>query len=551
MRRALAVIAALALVAASPASAPRSGTPAHLTAGAASVTIDDFSDGARGWSVTRGTITRRRTIDGEPVLTISGGSISHPLAADSTVSMDLQLSPGAVADVDLGRAGRLHLQADRGRLLAAESTRVHRSAAPHGWYRLEAATAGAGAALDGQAVTTEAANSGRFAVDVSRGSASVRAFIAAPASDPKGLLLQRLAWLHTRTPAGKQPIGMGLDKRLRFSRSWTRGFWPGSLWQAFDLTHSSMFERWATQATRENFGAEHADTHDLGFMYERSSATAYDQLCTHSAASADCKAFRRSAITAADSLLKLAATNSAVGTIPTSSHVRCTGCTSDDESDTIVDSVMNLPLLYWASRVTGDSRYRDVAARHAHVVAADMVRADGSTWSSMVNRRSDGAFVRFDTHQGYRDDSTWARGQAWAIYGFSQGAVALNDTGLLDTAERTTRYVMNRLPTPAVPLYDYDAPASAPHDVSAGVITAAGMLQLADACEALAAACDPAPAGARSYAHRLLTASLAALGKRPPLGFLGHQVYGLGGKSHWDDDAELIFGLDFALEGLA
>jgi unsaturated chondroitin disaccharide hydrolase len=311
-----------------------------------------------------------------------------------------------------------------------------------------------------------------------------------------------------------------------------------------------MFERWAIRATRENFGAERADTHDLGFMYERSSAAAYDHLCVRHATSSDCRAFRRSALTAAGSLLRLAATNSAAGTIPTSSRPTCKGCTSTDEADTIVDSVMNLPLLYWASRVTGDPRYNDLASRHAHIVADKMVRADGSTWSSMHNRRSDGAFIGFHAHQGYRDDSTWARGQAWAVYGFSTAAAALSDATLLDTAQRTARYLMNRLPTPAVPLYDYDAPATAPHDVSAGVITAVGLLRLAAACDALAADCRPTAADARAYAHRLLTASLARLGKRPPLGFLGHQVYGLGGVSRWDDDAELMFGIDYALEAL-
>jgi unsaturated chondroitin disaccharide hydrolase len=211
---------------------------------------------------------------------------------------------------------------------------------------------------------------------------------------------------------------------------------------------------------------------------------------------------------------------------------------------------MNRPLLYWASRVTGEPRYKAVASRHAHIVATRMVRPNGSTWSSMHNRRSDGAFIRFHTHQGYRDDSTWARGQAWGIYGFSVAAGSLQDSALLATAERTARYVMNRIRRPAVPLYDYDAPVTAPHDVSAGVITAVGMLRLAAACEALAAACSPTPKGARAYARRLLTASLARLGKRPPLGLLGHQVYGLGGRSRWDDDAELTFGIDYALEAL-
>lgn len=511
------------------------------------VTIDDFSAGAGRWRAGHASTTRR-TIDGEPVLTLRRGSLSRRLATGDGVSLDLRLSRGARADVAFGGIGSLHLREAGGRLIAGR-TRVHRTLAPRGWYRVEAAAERI--ALDGQRVApSPAPRDGRLAIRVRAGSVDLRALIAGPAADARTLLLQRLAWMHTRTPRGRQPIGTGLDRRLRFSRSWTRGFWPGSLWQAFDLTGAPMFKRWARQATRDNLGAERADTHDLGFMYELSSAAAYDRLCATSATSRDCKDFRRSALTAANSLLRLAATNAAAGTIPTRAATPCKGCGGSGEADTIVDSVMNLPLLYWASRVTGDARYRDVAARHLQIVADRMVRSDGSTWSSLHDRRSDGAFIRYDTHQGVRADSTWARGQAWAIRGFAEAASALRDPALLETALRTARYVMSRLPRPAVPLYDYDAPPSAPRDVSAGTITAAGMLRLAAACEQLAATCDPAPADTRRYARQLLAASLARIGRRPPLGLLGHQVYGYGGNASWDDDAELTFGINYALEAL-
>jgi unsaturated chondroitin disaccharide hydrolase len=543
-------LATAALICAASALVPGATTSARMPDGsradaAPRITIDDFSTGAKQWRAGRASASRR-TVAGEPVLTLKGGTLSRSLPRGDSVSFDLRLSRGARTDVALGRSGVIHLRELHGRIVAG-GTALHRTLAPRGWYRVEAAAGRV--TLDGQRVKSAGAGN-RLSIHVTSGAVDLRALIAGADANPQALLLQRLAWLHTRTPRGKQPIGTGLDDRLRFSRSWTRGFWPGSLWHAYDLTQSAMFKRWARQATRDNFGAETADTHDLGFMYELSSAVAYDHLCTTDASTADCKAFRSSALKAASSLLKLAKTNEAVGTIPTRSAGSCTGCTGADESDTIVDSVMNLPLLFWASRVTGDPRYRDVAARHAHVEAADMVRSDGSTWSSMHNRRSDGAFIEFHTHQGYTDDSTWARGQAWAVHGFAEAAIALKDAGLLDTAQRTARYVMTRLPTPAVPLYDYDAPPSKPHDVSAGVITAAGMLRLATACQDLAATCNPSPADARSYAQRLLTASLAQLGKRPPLGFLGHQVYGLGGNSKWDDDAEMTFGINYALESL-
>jgi hypothetical protein len=539
-------LATAAFICAASALVPSDATNAFTPPGVR-ITIDDFSQGGAHWRSAHAR-TSRRTEAGEPVLELKAGTLSRALSSGDGVSFDVRLSRGARANVGLGQSGALRLRESHGRVVAG-STRVHRTLAPGGWYRLEAAAGRV--RLDGQRVRTDRGGGTRLSVHVTRGRLALRALIAGPASSPEPLLLQRLAWLHTRTPRGKQPIGTGLDNRLRFSRSWTRGFWPGSLWHAYDLTTSSMFERWARQATRDNFGAETADTHDLGFMYELSSAVGYDHLCALKASSADCRAFRRSGLKAANSLLELAATNAAAGTIPTRSGTPCKGCASDNESDTIVDSVMNLPLLFWASRVTGDPRYRDVAARHAHVEADMMVRADGSTWSSMHNRRSDGAFIRFHTHQGYRGDSTWARGQAWAVHGFAEAAIALNDQGLLDTAQRTARYVMTRLPTPGVPLYDYDAPPSKPRDVSAGVITAAGMLRLAIACERLTASCDPSPSDLRAYARQMLAASFAQIGKRPPLGFLGHQVYGLGGNSKWDDDAEMTFGINYALEALS
>jgi unsaturated chondroitin disaccharide hydrolase len=550
--RSAALLVAAALLAAATISAAgptqRREDSARRAGPTVRAVIGDFPADAPGWRLGRGSLAKRRVLAGEPVLTLSSGALTESLPARSAISFDLRTTPGARVDLVLGSAGTIHLRETGGRLIGGPTTRLHRSAAPRGWYRVEATTTRRGVALDGQVVRTAPnRDPGHLRIQAARGSVDLRAELITPVDDKSLLLLHRLAWLHARTPQRKQPIGMGLDRRLRFSRSWTRGFWPGALWQAFDLTHNAMFERWARVATRGNFGAERADTHDLGFMYEQSSAQAYDHLCAARRQSRECGTYRRSAMTAANSLLRLAATNTAVGTIPTRAGT-CTGCATAAESDTIVDSVMNLPLLYWATRVTGDPRYQAVAARHAHVVAADMVRADGSTWSSMHNRRSDGALIRFHTHQGYRDDSTWARGQAWAVYGFATAAAALRDASLLDTAERTTRFVMARLPTPAVSLYDYDAPRGAPHDVSAGVITAAGMYRLAAACEQLAATCNPAPADARRYARKLLAASLADTGTRPPLGFLGDQVYGLGGASSWDDDAELIFGVDYALE---
>jgi hypothetical protein len=140
------------------------------------------------------------------------------------------------------------------------------------------------------------------------------------------------------------------------------------------------------------------------------------------------------------------------------------------------------------------------------------------------------------------------------VYGFAQVAVDLRDRRLLAVAVRMASYVARHLPAGGVPRWDYDAPAGAPVDVSAGVITAAGLLHLASACQSLPGACSRprSPPATRwvTLAKRMLTASLRYASGKPPLGFLGGQVLNERGTRCWCNGTELIFGLSYALEGL-
>jgi hypothetical protein len=152
------------------------------------------------------------------------------------------------------------------------------------------------------------------------------------------------------------------------------------------------------------------------------------------------------------------------------------------------------------------------------------------------------------THQGISASSTWARGQAWAVYGFTTSAAALRDPALLRTAERTAGYVASHLPASGVPRYDYDAPEGAPLDTSAGVITAAGLFRLHRLCAQWAGACER-PADWAPLARRMLNASLEHVSQDPPLGYFGDQAYTVGGAA-WDDRAELAWGLFYAVEAV-
>jgi unsaturated chondroitin disaccharide hydrolase len=398
-------------------------------------------------------------------------------------------------------------------------------------------------AVDGRIVSRRRITGRRLRMQVVRGRARIDALLITHADRPSDLLLHRVAALHARTAPGRSPLATEDGGRVRFARGWTSGFWPGALWQASRIARRpEPFTRWALDATVAHVGDERMDTHDLGFMYGRSSLEAFRRLCPRRADAATCTTLRESALTAAATLRDLAATNAAAGTIPMDSR--------SENADTIIDSVMNLSLLTWAGRTTGDRAFTDLAARHAHAVAGLLVDPGGATTQSVHTRRADGAVLRRHTHQGAGDDTVWARGQSWAVYGFAEIGRELRDPALVAVSERAARYVAAHLPKGGVPPYDYAAGPDAPIDVSSGVITAAGLYQLDAACRAMPRSCER-PSRWASLGSRMLDASLAHASRRPPLGRLGSQVYKLGGREAWMDDAELVFGIDYALEALA
>jgi len=369
--------------------------------------------------------------------------------------------------------------------------------------------------------------------------------------DGAGLLLQRLAELHARLRPGQFPVGADLHNRLHIDpRYWTSGFWPGALWQASGLVGglgSQMFASWALQATLAHLGMERTPTHDVGFEYGQSSLAGWEALCHGRAARSSrrrvavCGQLRRSVLAAADELVALERGNARAGAIPTDPR--------GGEADTLIDSMMNIAILPWASRVTGRRVYAQVALRHALVVARRLVRRDGSTAQVVRFDRATGRVLGIGTRQGLSARSTWSRGQAWAVYGFAQAALQLHDRGLLRVALRTAAYVARRLPRGGIPRWDYDAPAGAPVDVSAGVITSAGLFHLVSACRALPGVCGSVRPWVR-LGRRMLSAALARAWTRPPLGFLPDQILNEHGTGCWCNGGELMFGLSYALEAL-
>ena len=543
------------LLAAACAAACLAAAPAANAAPLPNVVADDLAP-ARATKELR----RVRLPDGEGVRIGRRGSVTRALPRGAwSLSLDVRPAPSTTLIVDFG--GRLRLDTDEDGVLTVRAPGIPAAVLEDvpwrtGGWRHIALSAGASRFLNVDAVqfAPEFEPGDRVTVRVVKGSAHVTGLVATNWNDRRGALLHRLAELHARTPLGRFPVGIGDDDSLlRFTRDWTDGFWPGMLWLAADMAPPmAPFADWARVATDRHRGRERDQIHDQGFRYLLSSAAAHDRECGGRArGSSACKRLRQSAITAANTLLELAAGNEAVGTIPTfAPGGPCRRCTSPEESETIVDSMMNLGLLGWAWRERKDPRYREVALRHARALEPLLVRPDGSTAQSVLASRVDGHVIAVGTRQGYSDTSTWARGQGWAVYGYADTAARFRDRALVAVAERTAAYVDRRLPASDLPPYDYDAPAPAPTDTSAGVITAAGLLRLAQACETLRGACEADADRWRRLGTRMLEASLGRVNRQPPIGMLGDQVYSLGGSQTWDDRGEYSFGLHYAFDAI-
>ncbi|MFB0516499.1 MAG: glycoside hydrolase family 88 protein [Candidatus Neomarinimicrobiota bacterium] len=155
---------------------------------------------------------------------------------------------------------------------------------------------------------------------------------------------------------------------------------------------------------------------------------------------------------------------------------------SDDRAGwMIIDTMMNLELLFWAMEVTGNKDYYNIAYRHAFTTMQESVRPDGSSYHVVEFNLDTGAVERKRTHQGYSDESTWARGQAWGIYGFANAYRRTGDERFLNVAQKMADYMIERLPDDFVPYWDLDLSGEdVLRDASAGAVAASGLMLLAE-----------------------------------------------------------------------
>jgi unsaturated chondroitin disaccharide hydrolase len=251
---------------------------------------------------------------------------------------------------------------------------------------------------------------------------------------------------------------------------WVAGFWPGMLWLSYAATQDEDF-RWQAEALFPSF-IERLDqrvdlSHDLGFLYMLGARPAW--MLTRNQVACDL------AIRAAQELVKRFN--------PGGNFIQAWGEIGEkpEAGRMIVDCLMNLPLLYWASEETGNSAFREVAHLHAITSMRYLVRSDGSTYHTFFLDPETGKPIGRKTAQGYADESLWTRGQAWAIHGFALSAEWLDDAEFLAVAQKTADCFLDESPIDKTPLWDLRLPDNAPKyiDSSAGAIAACGLLRLA------------------------------------------------------------------------
>ena len=276
--------------------------------------------------------------------------------------------------------------------------------------------------------------------------------------------LHQLARTDRRLRPGRFPTVAVGDGPWRTSGTdgWLAGFWPGRLWLAYEL---DGHRRWARRAAARQaplaVRQDDTSTHDLGFLMQ----TSFGRGAELDRSRSDAEVILRSAAALA------------------SRYVRTVGAIRSwdgppGEVTVIIDNLMNLELLFWAADHGGRREWRDLAVQHALTTARWHLRPDGSTFHVVRFDEQSGRLDWRGTVQGLADGSTWARGQSWAVHGFTTAYRESGDPRLLAAARKAAGYAVAHLPADGVPWWDYDAPGTQ-RDTSAGAVLASGLLDLA------------------------------------------------------------------------
>ena len=250
---------------------------------------------------------------------------------------------------------------------------------------------------------------------------------------------------------------------------WTDGFWTGLLWLAYEYTGDEKYRELADKnvASFKNRVEKdiELDHHDLGFLYSLATVSGYKLTGSKDA--------REASIKAANKLISRYQEKGefiqAWGELGSKDHYRF-----------IIDCLLNIPLLYWASDEIGDAKYRNIANKHFVTSCNNVIRDDASAFHTFYMDNETGKPLRGVTRQGYSDDSAWARGQAWGVYGIPLNYRYTRNESCFNLYEGMTNYFLNRLPKDNVCYWDLIFNDGDDHskDSSAAAIAVCGMHEM-------------------------------------------------------------------------
>ena len=253
---------------------------------------------------------------------------------------------------------------------------------------------------------------------------------------------------------------------------WVSGFFPGVLWYLYENTPTDSLKDWAVNYTLRVEDQKYTtDNHDVGFMIFCSFGNAYrltgDTL------------YREVIHTASNSLITRF--NPTVGCIRSWDYAPWS---AKWQYPVIIDNMMNLEMLEWASKAFDDTIYSHVAESHANTTLKNHFRDDYSSYHVVSYDTITGQVEKKNTAQGYSDDSAWARGQGWALYGYTMMYRETGNKKYLSQAEGIAGFILNNpnLPEDKIPYWDFDAPdiPNAKRDASAGALICSALIELSD-----------------------------------------------------------------------
>ena len=272
-------------------------------------------------------------------------------------------------------------------------------------------------------------------------------------------------WSELTNPRSLEPDG---SLMMVPSKDWCSGFFPGELWFMYEYTGDEKWKQLAHRQTilieREKYNGR---THDMGFKMFCSYGNGYRLTENEN--------YREVLIRSAETLITRF--NPTVGCIRSWDNVR-----SHWSYPVIIDNMLNLELLFWASKETGDPKFYDIAVSHAETTMRNHFRPDFSSYHVVDYNPETGDVIVKETHQGYAHESSWSRGQAWGIYGYT---LCYRETGkqeFLEQARQIANFIFTHpnLPDDLIPYWDYNAPdiPNEPRDVSAATCTASALYEL-------------------------------------------------------------------------